>query len=308
MKKRIAIVALTLALLLVAAGMVASVTSAGAIAGHFDEPRKTAAVDQAFDVTGVPTITVDERNGTIVITRGEENKVVIHAVKRAATDDLLNTLNVVARQEGNTITIQTTGESDTGFPFFGHNRTAVDYAIQVPARAEIGPVRSSNGRIEVTGIAGRLDLDTANGLITARDVDGTVTAQTSNGRVAVIGGRGMLQLRSSNGTVEVQNVQASGIDLHTSNGRITFNGSLAPGSKNRVETSNGPATLILPPESALNIDLRAGNGSVNVSFPVMATPNVENKRNAMQGIINRPDADLVMRTGNGSIALNKQGI
>lgn len=308
MRKRIAIILIGLALLLVAAGMVTSVVGAGVIAGNFGQPDKTAAVDQTLDVTGAPTVSVDNRNGTVTITRGDENKVVVHAIKRAATDDLLGRLNVGIHQDGNRVTIETSGDTFNGFVFFGHNRMAVDYQIQVPARADLGPVRSGNGHIDVAGITGRLDLTTSNGVITARDVDGPVAAQTSNGRVAVIGGRGALQLSSSNGTVEVQNVQASGIDLHTSNGRITFNGSLAPGSKNRVETSNGTATLTLPPESALSIDLRAGNGSVNVGFPVTAAPNVENKRNAVQGVINRPDAALVMRTGNGSITLTKQGI
>ena len=308
MKKRITIILLSLTLLLVAAGMVTSVVGAGAIAGNFGEPDRVAAVDQTLDVTGVPTIAVDERNGTIIVTRGDENTVVVHAIKRAATDELLAKLNVEIHQDGNQITIATTGDNYAGIAFFGHNRMAVDYQIQVPAHANIGPVRSSNGRIEVTGIIGRLDLDTSNGLITARDIDGPVAAQTSNGRVAVIGGRGTLQLRSSNGTVEVQNVQASGLDLHTANGKVSFTGSLTPGSKNRVETSNGTAVLTLPAESALSVDLRSGNGNVNVAFPVTTSPNGENKRNAVQGIINRPDADLTVRTGNGSITLNKQGI
>ena len=308
MKKRIAIIVLSLTLLLVAAGMVASVAGAGAIAGNFGEPDKTAVVDRTLNVTGVPTISVEDRNGTITVTRGGENTVVVHATKRAATDDLLGKLGVDIQQDGDRITLQTTGDSFAGGFFFGHNRTAVDYQIQVPMHANIGPVRSSNGRIEVTGIIGPLDLNASNGIITARDVDGTVTAQTSNGRVSVVGGRGMLQLTSSNGVVEVQNVQANGIDLHTSNGRVSFSGSLMPGSKNRVETSNGTAALTLPADSALNVDLRSGNGSVTVGFPVTTAPNGENKRNVVTGVINRPDADLTVHTGNGSITLTKQGI
>jgi DUF4097 and DUF4098 domain-containing protein YvlB len=81
-----------------------------------------------------------------------------------------------------------------------------------------------------------------------------------------------------------------------------------PGSKNRVETSNGTASLTLPADSALNVDLRSGNGSINVGFPVTTAPNGENKRNVVQGVINRPDADLTVRTGNGSITLTKQGV
>jgi len=307
-KKRIAIILLSLTLVLVAVGMVVSVVAAGGIVGHFGDLNKMATTDQTFAVTGAPTISLQDHNGTITVTRGAENSVVVHATKRAATDDLLAKLQVNIRQDGNRITIETTGDNFSGFGFFGHNGMMMDYQIQVPAHADLGPINSNNGRIDITGIAGQFDLSTSNGLITARDVDGNVSAQTDNGRVSIIGGRGALRLSSSNGIVEVQNVQATGLDLSTSNGRISFTGSLAPGSKNTVRTSNGSVSMTLPPGSGLNVDLRSGNGSVHVDFPVTTAASGNNKRNAVQGVINRPDADLSVHTGNGSIALAKQGM
>ncbi|MDQ2788067.1 MAG: DUF4097 domain-containing protein [Chloroflexota bacterium] len=307
MKKRIIILLLSLVLVLVAVGMVASVAVAGSVIGHIGDLSKTATTDQTFAVTGAPTISVQDHNGTITVTRGTENSVVVHATKRAATDGLLAKLQVNIQQDGNRITIGTTGDTSSGFAWFGNHGMAVDYQIEAPAHADLGPITSSNGRIDVTGIAGQFDLSTSNGIITARDVDGNVSAQTDNGRVSVIGGRGMLRLGSSNGIVEVQNVEATGLDLHTSNGRVSFTGSLALGSKNTVETSNGTVSIILPPESALSVDLRSGNGSVHVNgFPV--TTSGENKRNVVQGVINRSDADLTVHTGNGSITLARQGI
>ncbi|MHB8646049.1 MAG: DUF4097 family beta strand repeat-containing protein [Thermomicrobiales bacterium] len=308
MKKRITIILLSLALVLVAVGMVVSVVGASGVIGHFGDLSKMATADQTFTVNGIPTVSLQNRNGTITVTRGAESSVVIHAIKRARTDELLASLQVTMRQDGNHITIETTGDSSSGFGFFGHNGMVVDYQIQVPAHADLSPINSSNGQIDITGIAGQFDLSTSNGIITARDVDGTVAAQTSNGRVSIIGGRGVLHLTSSNGIVEVRDVQAAGLILHTSNGRVSFTGSLMPGSKNMVDTSNGSVTMTLPPESALSVDLRSGNGSIHVDFPVTTAPNGENKRNAVQGVIARPDADLTVHTGNGSITLTKQGI
>lgn len=307
MKKRMAIILLSLSLVLVAVAMVVSVAAAGGIIGHIGDLKKMATTDQTFVVSGAPTISLQDHNGTISFTRGAEKSVVVHATKRAATDDLLAKLQVNIQQDGDHISIDTTGDNTAGFALFGDNGIAVDYQIEVPAHADLAPIRSSNGRIEITDIAGQFDLSTSNGIITARDVDGTVAAETSNGRVSVMGGRGTLRLSSSNGIVEVQDVQTSGIDLHTSNGHVSFTGSLAVGSKNTVETSNGTVSMALPPESGLTIDLRSGNGSVNVGFPVTTAANGTNKRNAVQGVINRPDADLTVHTGNGSITLMKQG-
>ena len=308
MKKRIAIILVSLALVAVVVGMVVSVVGASGAIGQIGDMNKMATTDQTFAVTGTPTISVQNHNGTITITRGAENTVVIHATKRAATDEALAKLQANLQQDGNHITIETTGDNYSGVAFFGHNGMAVDYQIQVPAHADLAPINSSNGRIDITGIAGQFDLSTSNGIITARDVDGAIAAQTANGRVSVVGGSGTLRLSSSNGLVEVRDVRANGIDLHTSNGRNTFVGSLVPGSKNIVDTSNGTVAMTLPPESALNVDLRSGNGSVTVGFPVTTAPNSQSKRNAVQGVIGRPDADLTVHTGNGSITLTKQGI
>jgi len=307
-KKRIAIIFLSLALVAVVVGMIVSVVGASGVIGQIGDLHKTATTDRTFAVTGTPTISVHDRNGTITVTRGAENTVVVHATRRAATDDLLAKLQVNMQQDGDHIAIETMGDNAAGVAFFGNNGMVVDYQIEAPAHADLAPIASSNGRIEITGIAGQFDLSTANGVITARDVDGAVAAQTANGRVSVIGGSGTLRLGSSNGLVEVRDVRANGIDLHTSNGRITFVGSLVPGSKNTVETSNGTVAMTLPPESALSVDLRSGNGSVTVGFPVTTAPNSQSKRNAVQGVIGRPDADLTVHTGNGSITLTRQGI
>lgn len=307
MKKRITIILLSFALILVAVGMITSVAGAGGVIVTIGRPDKVATVDQTFAVTGVPTVSVENHTGNVTITRGGGNSVVIHATKRASSDELLNKLQVNLRQDGDRITVRTSGDTISGFVFF--RRMAVDYEIQVPSRTDLAPLTNSNGRIEVNGIAGRLDLHSSNGLITARDVDGTVTAQTSNGRVVVSGGRGTLACSTGNGTVEIQNVQADGLDLHSSNGRISFLGSLTAGSKNRMETSNGTVTVTLPPDAGVAVDLRSGNGSVHVNgFTVTTAPNGVSTRDAVQGVIHRPAADLTVRTGNGSITLNKQGV
>jgi len=70
MKKRIIITLLSLVLVLVAVGMVVSVASAGGVIGHIGDLNKMATTDQTFAVSGAPTISVQDHNGTIAVTRG----------------------------------------------------------------------------------------------------------------------------------------------------------------------------------------------------------------------------------------------
>lgn len=302
-RKWIWVTTLSVLIVLVLGAMFVAVFGARHAFGNLGNLDKTEVFDQTLDVAGRPTLSVDDRNGNVTITRGVDGKVVVHAIKRARTDDALHRLTIDVQQSGNQVTIRTTGDDTNGGFFFGWHRTQVDYEIQVPAQADLAPMRTSNGTINIAGIAGRFDLSASNGTITTADFDGAVSAQTSNGRVTVRNGRGMLNLQTSNGTVDVQNVQAQGIELHTSNGRVTFSGSLASGSRNTVDVGNGSVSLTLPPDSALSVDLRAGNGSVNINGFAVTTSGV-NQKNAVQGVIGRADATLVARAGNGSITLS----
>jgi Putative adhesin len=305
-RKWIWVTTLSLLLALVAGAMAIAVFGGGHIVGNFGNLDKTEVFDQTLDVTGRPVLSVDDRNGNVTITRGPEGKIVVHAIKRATTDDSLRGLNIEVQQTGNQVTVRTTGETGSGF-FIGWRRTQVDYEIQMPAQSDLAPLRTSNGAITITDIAGRLDLSSSNGTIGATNIGGSVMAQTSNGRVTIHNGRGMLDLRTSNGTVDVQNVQAEGLELHTSNGRVTFSGTLAPGSHNNLDVGNGSVSLTLPPASALSVDLRAGNGDVHINGFSVTTDGASgtNQKNAVRGVIGRADADLIVRAGNGSITLTQ---
>ncbi len=305
-RKWVWVTVLSVLIVLVLGGMMVAVLGARHAFAGIGDLTKTEAFDQTLDVSGRPTLAVDNRNGSVTITRGADGKIVVHAIKRATTDDLLHGLTVDVQQNGNQVTVRTTGDDSSNGFFFGWHRTQVDYEIQVPAQSDLAPVRTGNGAINVTGIAGRHDLASSNGTISVAQFDGALSAQTSNGRVTVHDGRGALDLRTSNGIVDVQNVQAQGLELHTSNGRVSFTGSLASGSHNTLDVGNGSVSLTLPPESALSVDLRAGNGSVNVNGFAVATTGAS-QRNAVQGVIGRADATLTVRAGNGSITLS-QGV
>lgn len=302
------IIAATLAVLLVlvGGGIVVALTGGGIMRGGFG-PDKTAIIDRTFDVTGAPTLALDNKNGSVTITRGDDAKIVVHAIKRAATDEMLQKMNVQLTQDGNRVTVHTDTPEYGGFVLFGPNNQGVEYHIQVPARADIGPARTANSSVSVSGIAGTLDLGTSNGPVTVRDFDGTVMVQTSNGSVHLTNGKGAVHLRTSNSSVEVANVQATTTDVHTTNGRITFAGSLAPNSDNQLETSNGSIVIRLPADSAFKLDLHTSNGSLDVAFPVVGpVQSGERSRHDLQGVVGRPDASLTAHTSNGSITLAKQ--
>lgn len=274
--------------------------------------RQTATVDRTLGIASVPTVTIDNRNGEIVITRGDEGVVGIHAVKRAASQALLDTIHVEIAQAGDRVSVKTTYDRPSFWHLLGGASRSVSYEIRLPARATVASARSSNGAIQVSGVAGRLDLETSNGAIAVRDPDGDVKARTSNGRIGVTGGSGSLALSTSNGAIEIQDLRASGLVVETSNGRIAFTGALAPGSRSQLTTSNGRVTLTLPPDLSASVDLKTSNGAIDVGYPLTTQPvdGNTNARSSVRGTIGSEagtGTQIVVRTSNGAITIARQG-
>ncbi len=309
--RRFAIWGLSLALVVVGAG-IALAFSAGKTMGaayRSGGPTQSETEERTFVVAGVPTFALAGDNGPVTITRGDsDTAVIVRVTKRGASDEELRRLRVEMTQNGDAISVRE-GGANRSFSF--GRRGSVEYAVQLPRRANIAPLRTDHGAVSVSGIAGNLDLETDNGSIIVRDFDGTLAARTDNGRVTLANGVGSVRVVTDNGSVDLRDVRAAGLNVRTDNGRVGFAGSLAPGSDTRIETNNGSVTVQLPPESGFALDAESHHGRVQVAFPVTRSPapvgsrgyGDDNDREAIRGTVGRPDATLTVRTGNGGITI-----
>lgn len=314
-RRRFAVWGLSLALVLVGSG-IAVAFNAGRVMGatyRGGAATQSETEERTFTVAGVPTFALAGGNGMVTITRGDsDTAVIVRATKRGASAEVAHRLRVEMTQSGDAITVREDGMG-SGVPSPFGRFGSVEYAVQLPKRANIAPLRTGNGAVSVSGIAGNLDLATDTGSVTVRDFDGTLTARTDNGRVSLANGAGAVRVTTDNGAVEVQNVRATGLNVRTDNGRVSVAGPLASGSDTRIETSNGSVTVQLPPESGFTLDTDTHHGHVQVAFPVTRSPapvssrGMGDTRDAVRGTVGRPDATLTVRTENGSITVGKAG-
>jgi hypothetical protein len=135
---------------------------------------------------------------------------------------------------------------------------------RVEASGISGPLfaDSSNGDIDVTDAGADVELSTSNGEISVVGVDGTVTADTSNGRITVDSVTGDASAKTSNGSVEVSAVDGD-VYSETSNGRITVIGDGEPVALT-LETSNGDEIIEGPtdPDAERTVEMHSSNGDV----------------------------------------------
>jgi hypothetical protein len=150
-----------------------------------------------------------------------------------------------------------------------------------------------------------LELVTSNGPIGVRDTWGGLDARTSNGPVSLSDMVGAVTVETSNGPVGVEAGERVALQVRTSNGGITFDGALAAG-EHRLETSNGPVTLTLPPDAAFTLDAGTSANKATSDFAISG-PATEDS--ALSGAAGDPEAAaatvITIRTSNAPIAVTQ---
>ncbi|HEX5724456.1 MAG TPA: hypothetical protein VFX98_03270 [Longimicrobiaceae bacterium] len=153
-----------------------------------------------------------------------------------------------------------------------HSRRAhwsVSYEIFVPAETD-------------------LELRTTNGPISLRGTEGEVEATALNGPITVTGGGGHIRGRAQNGPVTAR-----------------LEGSRWYGAGLDLETTNGPATLVVP--AGYNAELETGtvNGPMSLDFPLTVTVQGRVTRR-IRTELGRGGAPIRVVTTNGPVTLRRQ--
>jgi len=157
---------------------------------------------------------------------------------------------------------------------FGESSGA-SYAVKIPRKA-MATLNSSNGRLEIKGVDGEIDANTSNGSIVAVEVGAKASLTTSNASISASSIKGRLFARTSNGSINISDI-AGEADIRSSNGRIdvrrvngktdatTSNASIVTaelGAEARLTTSNGSITAA---SVKGEVFARTTNGGIEVS-------------------------------------------
>ena len=245
-----------------------------AVACDLGDSGPTETREASFIVGESPTIVVSGSNGSITVNSGTEGTVRVQATLRKPDD-----VEYEASQEGDTINVEAR-EKSRGIFNFGQSPGA-DIEITAPSNTRVD-LRTSNGRVEVYGMRQSGTVRTSNGQIVMEDVAGNFDVSTSNGAVTI---------KLASGT----------FDVETLNGRIEFDGEMAAGGNNRMTTSNGSVHIKLLGAPSIQLDASTRNGSVTSRFPILTTTTGDERH--LVGTIGDGDADLFIRTTNGSVTI-----
>src|SRR2546427_7131240 len=179
-------------------------------------------------------IKIEDKNGKLIVDAWPRHEVrvqitrVVRAEDRAKAEELMKDLSADIEVRGGRIDIvsrfpkksETIGLLD----FLGRKNTQlnINYYVQVPEESDL-VLETSNGEVRARGIQGRIEATTTNGDILADDVKGNVVLTTTNGEIHLADITGDASAHTTNGSVvaEIRRLAPKGnVELGTTNGNV----------------------------------------------------------------------------------------
>ena len=249
----------------------------------------------SFQVEGIPTLVVENFNGRVeVVGDSSDDRVSVTAAIRHP--DLVD---YSVSQEGDAILVRSKPSGKRSFLGWRFLNRGAHIRISSPRKANVD-VQSSNGRVVLRRIEGAGTLRTSNGRIEADGVSGKFDMRTSNSRIEVARVDGDFRLETSNGRITARDGRGT-FDAETSNGSIRFGGEIVPRGESRLTTSNGSIVVALKGEPSLRVSARTSNGSVTCDREMEIRG--ERKKRELNGVIGDGEGALALRMSNGSIVI-----
>ena len=227
--------------------------------------------ERSYAFTAGQRLSLENTNGDISIEAWDGDEIRVQATKRVkarggSADELLRELRIEVEVDARGVAIETVYPRRNGLFGWNNVSASVEYRVQVPRQADL-ELRTVNGEIDVSEVAGEIRVRSTNGDVSVTDSAGSVNASTTNGAI----------------DVELDQVS---------------------GSRMEFETTNGGIRVYLPATIRASVLARTTNGSIETDFPVAVQG--EFRRTRLEGDINGGGPQIELRTTNGSIRIRER--
>jgi hypothetical protein len=176
---------------------------------------------------------------------------------------------------------------------------SISYDVTVPMETRVQS-RTGSGSQTISDVTGPVEASTGSGSLQLRGIDGEVKASTGSGHIEVAQtGDADVDVRTGSGGIDVSGARRA-LRARTGSGTIKIEG--RPASNWDVETGSGGIRIDLPEDSAFDLNVRTGSGSINTSHPLALVGAVS--RNRLRGTVRGGGARVDLSTGSGSVRID----
>ena len=257
-------------------------------------------VARTFSVSGHARVKVETDDGAVRVSTGDIKQVEIRVVYSGYKLD--RDLKVNMEQSGDAVEV--TAKTGMGsFWNWGVHHASLRVEVHMPKDADLY-VHTGDGSVAAESINGNVDVSTGDGSITVQGAKGNIRFHTGDGSVEARGLDGQVDASSGDGHINVEG-RFDSLRIKSGDGSVTARA--AAGSKMAsswtIHTGDGSVDLTIPGDLQANIDASTNDGRISLGLPVMVEGMFSTSK--IQGKLNGGGQSLTIRTGDGSIRLNK---
>jgi hypothetical protein len=239
---------------------------------------------KSYTIAGKPDLKVDTSDANIRVDTWDQRVIEAHVVTEGYKIGE-HGIQIYEHQSGDSV------ELEVRYPHHnfgiyingGHHR--VDIEIHMPREGRAN-LHTSDGRIQLTGLKGDMEVSTGDGHQEIQSVEGTLRAHAGDGHIMAVG-------------------RFDGLDISTGDGRVeatALPGSMVSQSWT-LHTGDGGVTLHLPKTLAADVELHTGDGHIMVDMPLTVSGRLGSKN--VHGKLNGGGKLVTVHTGDGSIHLER---
>lgn len=257
-------------------------------------------VTRTFAISGHARVRVETDDGAVRVSTGDIKQVEVRVEYSGYKLD--KDLRVSMQQNGDAVEIAAKTSGSWGI-HWGTSHTSLRVEVHMPKDADLS-VRAGDGSIEAESVNGNVDLTAGDGSITAQSLKGNLHFHTGDGHIEARGLDGQVDASSGDGHINVEG-RFDGLSLRAQDGSVTARA--RPGSKLQtswtIHTGDGSVDLEIPGDLQANIDASTHDGHISLGLPVTVEGTFSSTK--IEGKLNGGGPLLTIRTGDGSIHLNK---
>ena len=266
----------------------------GAATARAEEVTKT------FTVSGHARVQVETDDGAVRVSTGDIKQVEIRVVYTGYKLD--KDLRVSTEQNGDAVKV-VAKTSGGGFWNWGVRHSSLRVEVHMPKDADLS-VHSGDGSVEADSINGNVDVTTGDGSITVQGAKGSLRFHSGDGHIEARGLDGTVEASSGDGHINLEG-RFDGLSIRTGDGSVTARA--AAGSKVAtgwsIRTGDGSVDLEIPGDLQANLDASTHDGHISMGMQVTVEGTFSSSN--IHGKLNGGGQTLTIRTGDGSIHLNK---
>jgi hypothetical protein len=262
--------------------------------------------EKRFTVSGEPDLHLRTFDGSIQLKSWDRNEVLVEIEKHGPDSDAAKALVVNATQEGNRVTVDVPNPRGERDGFHIGQSPSVSLVVTAPRRMKLD-AHTGDGSVSAENIAGTIGIDTGDGSIRIRRIEGALKAHTGDGSIDIDDAVGRIEAQSGDGSINVGG-RFELVDVRSGDGSVHVDAKEGSALKSdwSISTGDGSIAVELPGNIDAELDAHSNDGRVRANgFSGVSNRN-EDDRGSARGTLGKGGRTLRLRSGDGSIAINRR--